>query len=206
VGKSVEVNDETRVVRGVFESEEQLALVSVRDEDTSRNFSAVELSAGPSDATRSDVESFATAAGLGRPGKVLMGTPTSMSAALAVLPLVILTVYWLALCIAKFRSHPVALRIILLLAFLGFAVMLPYLLDLLPDWVIPTRWSDFSFWGNQISRLGDDLKEYLVLSPLLRDVEYKVLLYKQIGIAFLSVSCSLSICFNWRKTDLSRFG
>lgn len=196
VGKSVEVDNEPRVVRGVFESTELLALVAVKDEDTSQSFSAVELTGGPANATRSDAEGFAIAAGLGQPGSVLMGTPVSFSAILAILPLLILIIYSLALCYSKFKFHRTVLRIVLLLSFFGFALLLPVLLDMLPDWVIPTRWSDFSFWGELANRLGDNLREYLVLSPLLRDVEYKILLYKQIGIAFLSVSCSLFICFS----------
>ena len=204
VGKFVGIDDEIRVVRGVFEGSEQMALVSVRDEDTSRSFSAVELSAGPSDPVRSDAESFAIAAGLGRPDSILTGTPVALSAVLAVLPLVILALYGLALCITKLKYHPAAFRIVLLSVFLGFAVVLPELLDKLPGWAIPTRWSDFSFWGSLVNRLGDNLLEYLLLSPCLRDVEYKILLYKQIGISLLSVNCSLSICFFWHRNHYSR--
>jgi len=196
-GKTVEVGGETRTVRGVFEGGDLLALVSVRDEDTSQGFTAVELSGGPADSTRSDVESFSRASGLGSPGSILMGTPTSVAAILAALPLAILAVYGLGLLVARMRSRPAALRGFLLLAFLGFAFMLPGLLDKLPGWVIPTRWSDFSFWGSLARQVGNDLREYFTLSPSLRDVAYKMLLLKQLGLAFVSTCLALSFCFRW---------
>ena len=197
VGKTVDIGDETRFVRGVFESEDELALLSVRDEVRSQSFSAVELSGGPADPTRSDVISFARSSGLGAPDSVLMGTPASFAAALAALPLVILAIYGLALCIARLKTRPAALRLSLLFTLLVVAVSLPGLLDMLPGWMIPSRWSDFSFWGSLKNQIGDNFKEYLLLAPRLRDVAYKVLLLKQAGIAFLATGCAMAICFRW---------
>ena len=197
VGKTVDIGGETRIVRGVFEGEDELALLSVRDEVRSQSFTAAELSGGPSGPTRSDVTSFARSAGLGAPDIVLMGTPSSLAAALSALPLIILAVYGLSLCIARLRARPTALRLGLLVVLLGFAVLLPGLLDLAPGWLIPTRWSDFSFWGSLRDQIGGNLREYLVLTPRLRDVTYKVLLLKQAGIAFMATGCALSICFRW---------
>ena len=197
IGKTVEIDGVTRTVRGVFDGEDELVLVSVRDEATSQSFTAVELSGGPSDPTRSDAVSFARSAGLGAPDSVLMDTPASLAQMLAALPLFILAFYGLALCIARLKARPAALRLCLLLALLGVALFLPRLLDMLPGWMIPTRWSDFSFWGSFMDQIGDNLREYLVLRPRLRDVAYKVLLLKQAAIAFLATGCALSICFRW---------
>ena len=199
VGKSVEVDDETRIVRGVFEGENQLALLSIRDEDTSRSFTAVELSLGPDDPTRDDVRSFATSAGLGSPNNILIGTPVSLAFALAAVPIIIIAIYVLALCIARLKVRPAAMWGILLFAFIVFAFTLPGLLDMLPGWMIPTRWSDFSFWGGLTSQVGDNLREYLIVAPKLRDVEYKVLLLKQICIAFFSTGLALSVCLTRRS-------
>lgn len=199
VGKEVVIDDEARTVRGVFKGDDLLALVSVRDEDTTQSFTAVELSGGPSSITRSNVKSFASAAGLGSPGNILMGMPVSLASALTALPLFILALYGFSLCIARLRTRPAAIQGSLLLALIVFAVFLPGLLDMLPGWMIPTRWSDFSFWGDLVSQIGNDLREYLLLNPKLRDVQYKVLLLKQAGIAFLSVGCALSICFRWHS-------
>jgi len=194
LGTAVEVDGKTRIVRGIFEGEDMVALLSVSDEDTSQPFSAVELSGGLEAPTRSDVASFAAASGLGAPTSVLLGSPAMLAQFLAILPLIVLFVYGLVLLAVWMRNHPAARRGVLLVAFLGFAVLLPGLLDLLPDHLIPTRWSDFSFWGGQMKQIGNDLREYLTATPKLRDLEYKILAFKQIGIAFLSVCAVLCIC------------
>lgn len=197
VGKTVEVDGRTRIVRGVFQGEDLLALLSVRDEDTRQSYSAVELSGGPSAPARSDVESFIMAAGLGRPDSILMDTPAFFASVLAALPLVILAVYGFALCIIQLKKRPAAIRGVLFFALIGFAVLLPGLLDMLPGWMIPTRWSDFSFWGSLAKQTGENLREYFTLAPRLRDVAYKILLLKQAGISFISVCCALIICCRW---------
>ena len=189
----------TRIVRGVFEGNDLLALLSVRDEDAGQSFTAVELSGGTSAPARSDVESFVMAAGLGTPDSVLMGTPVFFASVMATLPLLILAVYGLALCLSLLKKHPAALRSALFLALIGLAILLPFILDTLPGWMIPTRWSDFSFWGALARQTADNMREYFILTPRLRDVAYKVLLLKQAGIAFLSVCCALSVCFRWHR-------
>jgi len=201
VGKTVEVGDQTRTVRGVFEGEEALALLSVRDEDTEQSFTAVELSAGPISPAKADVERFAMAAGLGRPDYTLMGTLNSLAEIISALPLMILVIYALAIIVGRLKKHPAAYRMILFAALMGFAFLLPGLLDMLPGWMIPTRWSDFSFWGSLSKQIGKDLREFFMLPPKLRDVELKILLLKQAGIAFLSASLALSICFRQSSNE-----
>jgi len=195
VGKSAEVDGATRTVRGVFRSDMPLALLSVRDEDTNRSFTAVELTGGPSSPGRSDAESFIMAAGLGRPDGILTGTAAFPAEVMAALPLLILATYGLALCIGRLKKHPAVLRGAIFIALIGFSVLLPGILESLPDWIIPTRWSDFSFWGNRAGLIGADLREYLSVKPMMRDVEYKLKMLKQIGLAFLSSGLALSICF-----------
>jgi len=194
LGAAVEVDGKSRVVLGVFEGRDMVALLSVSDEDTGQAFTAVELSGGIQAPSRSEVTSFALTAGLGAPDSVLLGTPAILADFLAVLPLLMLFVYGLVLLAGWMRRHPTARRGVLLLVFLGFAILLPGLLDMLPDRLIPTRWSDFSFWGGHLSQMGNDLREYLTVTPMLRDLGYEILFFKQLGIAFLSVCATLCIC------------
>jgi len=197
VGKTVEADGDIRTVRGVFEGDEPLALLSVRDEDTSRNFSAVELTGGPSSPASSDAVSFAISAGLGSPDFILMGTATGLATVLALLPFLLLALYPIVFVILRLRTHPAVSRGILFLALMGFAIALPVLLGALPNRMIPTRWSDFSFWGAFAGQVGENLRQYLILEPKLRDVSYKVLFFRQVGVAFLSVVCALAVCFRW---------
>jgi len=194
VGAAVEADGESRIVRGVFEGEDMVALLSVRDEDTSQAFTAVELSGGLSTPNRSDVTSFASVAGLGAPDSVLLGAPAMLAQFLAILPLLMLFAYGLVAFAFWMRKHPATRRGVLLVALFGFALLLPGLLDMLPDRLIPTRWSDFSFWGGHLKQIGEDLLAYLGAAPKLRDMGYGILVFKQIGIAFLSAGIALCIC------------
>jgi len=202
VGKTLGVDGEVRTIRGVFEENDPLALLCVRDEDKSHSFTAVELSGGPQSPARSDAQSFAAAAGLGPPDSILIGTPAFLSEIIAVLPLLTLTVFAVAQLAGYMKKRPLVLKGTLFIALLALAVLLPTLLEALPDWMIPTRWSDFSFWGTLGRQIGADLREYLALAPRLRDVAYKTLLLKQTGIAFLSMILALTICFRWRSHAL----
>jgi len=198
VGKTVEVDGVTRIVRGVFEGDDLLALLSVRDDDTEQHFTAAELSGGPASPARSNVEDFVRGAGLGTPDSILMDTPAFLAGFMTILPMLVLICYGLALLLRWLHTNfAIPWVLILFAALIGLAILLPGLLAILPDWVIPTRWSDFAFWGTLAKQIGTNLREYLVLLPRLRDVAYKILLVKQAGIAFLSTVCALAICFRW---------
>ena len=199
VGMQVEVDGETRFIRGVFKGKSELALISFSDEDVSRSWTAVELSGGPADASRSDAESYASASGLGKPGTVIAGGHVFLARFLAMLPLLIPAVYGAAMIAGAVKKrYPGSYRNIRFVGFIIVACMLPLLIRALPPSLIPTRWSDFSFWASLLRRLTGDLSEFLNAAPRLRDAELKMLLVKQAGIAFLSVCASISFCFRWR--------
>ena len=197
IGKTVEVDGVSRTIRGVFKGDDLVALLSIRDEDKSQSYTGVELSGGPSSPSRDDVVSFTMVSGLGAPDNILKATPAFLAGILSALPLLGLAVYGFALLIGSLKKYPATLRWALILTFIAFALMLPILLDALPDWIIPTRWSDFSFWGSLAGRIGDDLKEYLAVEPRLRDVVYKTLIIKQVVVAFMGIITTIVVCFRW---------
>ena len=198
VGKTLEVDGVSRIVRCVFEEAEPFALLSVRAENLTQAFAAVELSGGPSSPNRGSVESFAAASGLGMPDNILMGTPAFLAELMAMLPLLILVFYGLAMCIRWMRKRSAIIqRVFAFSLFLGVAILLPGFLDMLPDWIIPTKWSDFSFWDSLFGQTGGNLREYLKLSPSLRDVGYATSFFRQIAIAFAASGFALSICFRY---------
>jgi len=203
VGKPLVVDGAERVVRGVFEGELLLALLSVRDEDTSQGFTAIELSGNPSSTTRSDVLDFILSAGLDAPDIIIIDRPTSLALFMFLLPLIVLAIYVLVRFIARLKKRPVFVYVVVFLALLGLALLLPVLLASLPSWMIPSRFSDFSFWGEMVGQLGEDLIEYLRLTPRLRDVTYMILFYKQIGITFVSVILSVILCFRHLSEGMS---
>jgi hypothetical protein len=195
VGKSVEIDGVERVVRGVFEGEQLLMLASVRDEDTSQSYTAIELSGGQSTPTRNEAESFILAAGLEKPDTILINHPAFLATTMALLPIMILFLFFIVKLVIRLRQRLLLLNAIVFSALLVFALTLPALLETLPTWIIPSRFSDFSFWGSLTRDIRADLMEYLRLTPKLRDIEYIVLFYKQIGLTFVSMIFALLICF-----------
>jgi len=195
VGMQVEVCDfETRTIRGVFRGSTYLALISFHIEDTTGYWSGVELSGGIPNPTRRDVENFTISSGLGPPDYVLTGGVATLARFMAIFPLLIIipfAVVWVFrnLNITKtrfpFKKPVIFARLII------FAIFLPQLLDALPPWLIPTRWSDFAFWSNLISQAGAGILEFLSVNPMLIDVQLRIHILRQLIILFLSTILSL---------------
>ena len=188
IGMSVYVDQLPRIVRGVFKGTADIALLSFHIEDTSQSWTAVELAGGAPNPTRNNAESFAMASGLGRPDYVLMGGAMALARFMAIFPILIPTVYALAQLIGFIRRHyRIAVVPAIFAGLILLAVSLPFLLYALPAWLIPTHWSDFSFWSQLSRQAGNDLREFLSAPPSLRDVELKLRLLRQVGILILSV-------------------
>jgi len=198
IGLSVNINGETRTVRGVFSGNTELALLPFHINDTTQYWTGVELYG--SGTTFSDATNFATASGLGMPDYVLTGGIIAFAGFLAVLPLLLPAIYSLVLIIKFVRRYYSKLGVSLLFAALtAFAILLPSLLNILPDWLIPTRWSDFSFWSLLFNQAEAGFREFLSVPPKLRDVELKIKLLRLIGISFVSICCGLLVCFRQRR-------
>lgn len=198
-GMTVEVDGVARTIRGVFRGSADLALISFRDDDTSRSWTAVELSGGPVDPSRGDAESYAITSGLGRPDTILTGRHITFARTLALLPLLIPAAYTLALTGRLIRKRwPESFRNILFIGIAALACLLPALVNVLPASMVPTRWSDFSFWASLLRDSLDGLREFLNAAPRLRDADLKLLLLKQSGLAIVSVCAAAVLCFRWR--------
>lgn len=176
VGLELTVEEVTCRVVGVFSSEE--AILIRPDTGT---FTAVELeNVPPGEDSYRYAANYAYVSGLGKPDEILWGpgfaswfqiliwTPAALSA----VPLIVRG-------IGKYRKFPPFWRSALAfgLAFAA-ALVLPGLLERMPPWLLPTRWSDFDFWV----RLGDTIVErcldFFALNPQSRDVQAKIAMAK----------------------------
>ena len=199
VGKTVEVDGKESIVRGVFRGKNELMLSSASIEDESLAWAAAELSGGLDGARRESAESYAIASGLGKPAYIVVDGLTSIAGAMAALPLLILVVSAFSLIIRIImKCYPTVWKIAPYLLLILFGALLPFGLGLLPEWIIPTRWSDFSFWSLLLSRFSSGLRELLSIRPLSRDVEQRILFIKHTGIMFFAVCISLTISLRWR--------
>ena len=176
VGLTVEVQGAEYVVTGVFEARDSILL---RPGQTS--FSAAELLL--EDAGEDGYQCARTLlqrAGIAAPCTILWGPGISRMATL--LP-------WLWVAVEGFaalllwhratRKWGQAGRTILLFALLlSFALLIPMVLEQLPPWLIPTRWSDVDFWRRLTQTLRERFMAILQITPQTRDTAMKLALLK----------------------------
>lgn len=172
VGLELNVEDVTCRVVGVFPAEDA---VLIRP-DTG-GFTAVELENVPlgEDSYRY-AANYAYVCGLGTPDEILWGP--GVSAWLRILPWIPLVLSALPLAglgMEKYRKLSPFWRSTLAfgLAF-GAALALPGLLERLPPWLLPTRWSDFDFWARLGETLADRCRDFFALDPQSRDFSAKM--------------------------------
>lgn len=165
-GLEITVDEAELTICGVFSHEEAILL-----RPGSGGFTAAELPDLPEDADAYRYAlDYAAACGLGMPSQVLCGPDLAfLAAALSWSCAVGCAAVPLLAARGRFR-HP---AIYWGAAFL-VAVGCPVWMEWLPGWWIPTRWSDAGFW----TALGDSLlhrfRDWLTLSPALRDLECKL--------------------------------
>lgn len=169
VGQTVTWNERAYRVRGVFQEKTALALLGAGAQD---GFSNVELAGAPAGDAREEALNFAAKAGLGAPDQLCYGQSIAAFAGVCCfLPLVWAAWRLLWAGLRKSRALPPLARQLLWFGLaLAFALCLPWALQSLPGWLVPARWSDFSFWTGLAETLGQRLREWFALRPMLKDI------------------------------------
>lgn len=186
VGQTLTVGGKTYTVSGVFQQTD-FQLIQKGNEDTL--WTAMDLSSQTS-LTREDVMQFLSGTGFPPEKNLVDGGGIYGIVKLAIyLPLVIAGI--LALCIFFLPGQKTPYRPVKIWLFWGFLLLLgcalPFLLNLVPAWLIPTKWSDFSFWNALGEKMQTYFTQWLQLVPTARDVQVKRLLYAQ---AFYTAAAS----------------
>lgn len=143
VGQCLTLDGTLYFVSGVFESEASCLLYPAQGD-----FTHAELRGTSPDTPKADAEQWAAAAGAGkiqsvdyRPQKAWLGR------CLCRLPTVLEGLCLLIALLRFLSGLPGLLRgAAWFVLTLIFAWRLPYFLQTLPGWLIPSRWSNFSFW------------------------------------------------------------
>ncbi|SDM81463.1 hypothetical protein [Acetanaerobacterium elongatum] len=194
LGKTVEYNKHKLIVRGVFEGSEPLIYTTG---GTDVGYTCAELAPLAHSDRRQAAERFCMYSGLSLPPYMVYGS--SMHTILCLLcwltlalPAIVL-LYRLVACLPNHLQRWAGLSLLFVVA-----VLLPFGLAQLPGWMVPTRWSDFAFWGRLIQTFKDCTEEWFALPVLFKDVEAKWLLVKQVLIFFASFF--ITILFITTKT------
>lgn len=182
VGMTVEIEGTKYTVSGVFEEE---ACRLFRRADA--GFTAVEIPDTPQgeDSYRY-AQDLVAKSGLGLASGILWGSGMAgIGRALCFLPLILAACYLLVSCFAKLKKLPGIVWGVLIL---GAVLALPQILEAVPGWLVPTRWSDFSFYARLWDTFCQRWRELLLLNPTPMDAQRKTLF---LGLLF----CALGCCF-----------
>lgn len=171
------------IVRGVFESSDCMVLLPRKDSE----FTAVELPVDQE--TRVDpeawVDNILLQSGLPDPQwRLYTGILDGLVRFLAWLPLVFGGIVLGVHLTGRLLKKPYPQRdgwVFLLLAVL--ALILPLWLGSWPSWLIPSRWSDFSWWWDTAEKIGRQLEVFLLAPGMGRDLSLKSGTVNQLGIA-----------------------
>lgn len=178
VGQTLEWDGRSYTVLGVLDTEEPAALFAGTDET---EYTAAEFVSGPDGDAGEQARTFAMSAGLWADTMVYGPSLAAGCRLLAWLPLGAAAV-WLVLrglILLRRRSRPAGQAACWVLA-VGLAAALPLVLAQLPVWLVPSRWSDFSYWSQLGETLAGQLRALLAMSPALRDVGAKTALLQSV--------------------------
>lgn len=150
VGQTVTLDRTDYTISGVFASDTCKLLYPAKS-----GFTHAELRGISTDAPKADTLQWAAAAGLPASQTIDYGPQKVwLAGVLCHLPAVLVGLCLLVVFLRMVHTLPSLLRhgTYFIMA-LVFALLLPYYLRGLPGWLIPTRWSDFSFWPRLIQQI-----------------------------------------------------
>lgn len=172
VGQNVQIDDKSYEIRGVFKNDEN---VCVTGADSKATLTNAEISGTTPTDRRTQALNFAKSAGFGAPKSMVYGESMAALANLAAwLPLFMAACFMLCAVFGKISALPQGVNgVAIFAAALCFALLLPFILAEIPAWLIPAKWSDFTFWTTLWQTLGDRIKEWFSLAPCIKDVAAK---------------------------------
>lgn len=186
-------------VRGVFKAENPLLLWGVGSGGQYPNgWQNVELGGLEGDSLEAEANGFATASGLGQPQSIVVGGYLgAMAVALLSLPLIMAAAWGMAGVYKHLgRQWRRRAKWLVVAAGMVLALCLPQFLSWLPGWLIPTKWSDFQFWGSLMERISQWWNNWLMLVPFAKDAAAKTLLIRT---GWVSAVCLLLVFCIARK-------
>lgn len=196
VGLPITVEEKNYIVRGVFAGEDAIALLH-GGESEDATWQNAEIPLTKPMATDEDALLFAQNAGLGMPQHKVSGAAISgIARVAALLPVVFAVVLCVVLQLYRWRYwlRTAKGQMVAFIVLLVLALGLPILLGRAPAWLVPTRWSDFSYWGNLARHAGAGLKSWWALPPTLKDVIAKGLLLRQGLLLVLQMTVGVPLC------------
>ena len=180
VGMTLQIDGKEYTVSGVFEGEDNRLF---RWADS--GFTAAEIPNTPKgeDSYRYALD-LAAQSGLGHPSGILWGSGMAdIGKLLCWMPLILAACFLVLPYLAKLKKLPGLVWAILALT---LVLALPAIIDVLPGWMVPTRWSDFGFYGRLWDTFLDRWHDLMMLCPTPMDARRKAIF---LGLLFSSFGC-----------------
>lgn len=180
VGLSVEIDKVSYTICGVFDAEDALMLLPASDEDS---FTVIDLATEDSawDDPEGWVMNMIHKYGFPLPDQIIYGNElcaiTKLAAWLPIIGSVIGFIFAFVQYSRQWRHLSRELFIFSLL--FALAILLPFLLAQIPAWLTPSRWSDFTWWGDTTETIKSHMVQWLSINPLSKDIFAKYDLIKQ---------------------------
>lgn len=154
LGQTVTLNRTDYTISGVFTAKTGILLYPARS-----GFTHAALRGISTDAPKADAAQWAADAGLPTLQHLDYGPQKVwLARALCHLPAVLVGFCLLASFLGLAHSAPPIIRhTAYFAAALAFALLVPTFLQSLPGWLIPGRWSDFSFWPRLIQQIQNEI-------------------------------------------------
>ena len=167
VGLAVVHGGERYHISGVFRAGDAVLLYP-----GSGGYTCAELRGVSADTPKADAEQWCAAAGLGAPQCIVYGAQRAwLAAVVSCLPLVLCVLAGAFLLLrASLRWPPLARQGAWLAGVLALALLLPVVLQALPGWLIPARWSDFAFWERLAEQIQTANRAWQVSVRYWRDI------------------------------------
>lgn len=201
VGFEVEWNTRQYVVRGVFQGKDPMVLLQVDAGRLDKDFifEGVELVGETKLNPQEAAKSFAQTIGLPAPDTIVNGSGlASLLSMAAWLPASILILWFLVrLLKVVHRLSYWSKQVFWLAVLLGVAFGIPALLDLLPGFLVPTKWSDLTFWSDVGKQISARATEWLLLVPSLKDLMLKRLMIWQAILLYPSLVAAIIMIQRW---------
>lgn len=181
LGKTISIEDVDYTITGIFKDTTPRIFVSVADAYFKDGWINLNLEGLSAKNSRAEAEEFVQQYGLAAPSIIVDENETvTVAKLILLLPLIVTVIY----CLFRlYHTHKNDKRwkkdLFLFGALLVLALALPWLLSMLPPWLVPNQWSDFSFWGDIGKQVSTHLKEWFSLNPTPKDVLAKMFLLKQ---------------------------
>lgn len=168
LGLTVRLAGETYSICGVFEAQDKVLLYPSRQALT-----CAELRGVSWDIPKTDAEQWCAAAGLPTPYIIRYGPQRVwLARLLCLVPLLLAGIALLAAFLKLTFSWSCWVRSLVWFSLaLAAALLLPVLLRALPGWLIPSRWSDLSFWPELFQQIREGLRAQESTAPYWRDLE-----------------------------------